>query len=179
MSEEKKKDPLLVTAKVGTILFRIGLIIGMIAIGIAGAAAVFSWGFPIEGLQVTADRPLTGDVIGAILMVLVITMASLGLAYDFVTRLARIIDTVGAGDPFTLENADRLTRMGWTAIAIQVIAVPTMLLSEWLEPQMADGTFSISSDFSFTGIALAVVLFILARVFRKGTDMRDDLEGTV
>jgi hypothetical protein len=29
------------------------------------------------------------------------------------------------------------------------------------------------------GVILSLTLFVLARVFRKGTDMREDLEGTV
>jgi hypothetical protein len=32
---------------------------------------------------------------------------------------------------------------------------------------------------SFGGVLLALVLFILARVFRKGAEMRAELEGTV
>ncbi|UUX98999.1 hypothetical protein [Sphingomonas sp. J315] len=34
-------------------------------------------------------------------------------------------------------------------------------------------------DMSFDSLVLALVLFILARVFRHGTALRDDLEGTV
>jgi hypothetical protein len=174
-----QKDVLLVTAKVGTILVRIFLAIGMAAIGIVGAVTVINGGVPPEGFKIVVEGAQRNDVTGAVLVVLVIALASLSLAYDFVTRLAQIIDTVGQGDPFTDANAKRLTRMGWTAIAIQVIAIPAGLLSVWLKPQLAEGTFSVESDFSLTGIGLAIVLFILARVFRKGTEMRDDLEGTV
>jgi hypothetical protein len=35
------------------------------------------------------------------------------------------------------------------------------------------------ADVPLAGLFLALVLFILARVFREGTRMRDDLEGTV
>lgn len=174
-----QKDALLVTAKVGTILVRVFLSIGMAAIGIVGAVTVINGGVPPEGMKIVVEGAKSNEVTGAVLLILVIAMASLSLAYDFTTRLAQIIDTVGQGDPFTEANAKRLTRMGWTAIAIQVIAIPAGLLSVWLEPQLHEGTFSVDSDFSFTGIGLALVLFILARVFRKGTEMRDDLEGTV
>ena len=174
-----RKDWLLVTAKVGTILVRVGIAIGMAAIGIAAAVTVINGGIPPEGLKIVVNDTASGQITGAVLAAMAIALVSLTLAYDFVTRLAQIIDTVGAGDPFTLANAGRLTRMGWTAIAIQAIAVPEMLLSGWLKPQLADGTFSLSSDFSLTGIGLALVLFILARVFRKGAEMREDLEGTV
>ena len=36
-----------------------------------------------------------------------------------------------------------------------------------------------ASDPSLTGLALALTLFLLAGVFRKGSAMREDLEGTV
>lgn len=174
-----QKDWLLVTAKVGTMIVRVFLVIGMIAIGIVGAVTVINGGVPPEGMKVVVEGAETGRITGAVIVILVIAMISLSLAYDFVTRLAQIIDTVGQGDPFTAENARRLTRMGWTAIAIQVIALPATLLSQWLQPQLAEHTFSVDSDFSLTGIGLALVLFILARIFRKGTEMREDLEGTV
>jgi hypothetical protein len=174
-----QKDILLVTAKVGTILARVFIAIGMAVIGIVGAVMAINGGIPPEGLQVVVEGARGGEITAAVFAVLVIALASLTLAYDFTTRLAQIIDTVGQGDPFTDANAKRLTRMGWTAIAIQLIAIPAGLLSQWLKPQLAGDTFSVESDFSFTGIGLALVLFILARVFRKGTEMREDLEGTV
>ncbi len=32
---------------------------------------------------------------------------------------------------------------------------------------------------SFSGVLLALILFVLARVFGQGAQMRDELEGTV
>jgi hypothetical protein len=37
----------------------------------------------------------------------------------------------------------------------------------------------IQVDLPLAGLFLALVLFILARVFREGTRMREDLEGTI
>jgi hypothetical protein len=54
-----------------------------------------------------------------------------------------------------------------------------MLLSTWLKPQLAEGAFGLHSDFSLSALGLAIVLFVLARVFRQGAAMREDLEGTV
>jgi hypothetical protein len=45
--------------------------------------------------------------------------------------------------------------------------------------QWGRGLFSTGGGISFGGFLLALVLFILARVFRKGTEMREELEGTV
>ncbi|WEK45711.1 MAG: DUF2975 domain-containing protein [Candidatus Andeanibacterium colombiense] len=174
-----RRDILLVTAKLGTILIRVVLALAMALIGIVAAITVINGGVPPETIKIVVAGAARNDVTGAVLVVLLFTMVSLTLAYDFVTRLAQIIDTVGQGDPFTAANAGRLSRMAWTAIAIQLVELPAMLLSEWLKPQLVEGTFSVTTDFSLTGIGLALVLFILARVFRKGAEMRDDLEGTV
>ena len=49
-----------------------------------------------------------------------------------------------------------------------------------LEKASADAaSISVDADFSTNGLLLALVLFILARVFRTGAKMREDLEGTV
>ncbi|KRA80543.1 DUF2975 domain-containing protein [Altererythrobacter sp. Root672] len=175
-----KKDPLLVTAKVVTIIVRIGLVIGMIGLGIAGAVLVIGGtGMFSEHFVVQLNSSGLGGTKGAALLVIALTLVSLGLMEDFVRRLGQVIDTVGEGDPFTLENAARLTRMGWLAIIVQLLGLPVMLLSTWLESRIDDGVFQIESNLSLYGFALALVLFILARVFRKGAEMREDLEGTV
>jgi Zn-dependent protease with chaperone function len=57
-----------------------------------------------------------------------------------------------------------------------------MRLLEVFEPAKADGessSFEFGFGFDFSGIILVVTLFILARVFRQGAEMRADLEGTV
>ena len=39
--------------------------------------------------------------------------------------------------------------------------------------------FTVDAGFDLTTVLVIVVLFILARVFKHGAQMRDDLEGTV
>jgi hypothetical protein len=174
-----RKDVLLITAKVGTILVRIGLVIGMIGIGVAGAVTVISPDALSSHLQVKVSAGGLQEVTGGIVLVLATTLVSFALMYDFVTRLAQIIDTVGEGDPFTAANAARLTRMGWLAVIVQLLGLPVMLLSTWLGSYLDHDTFELKSEFTLTGFGLAIVLFVLARVFRKGTEMREELEGTV
>ena len=90
-----------------------------------------------------------------------------------------MVESVGEGDPFISENADRLTRMGWIAIFIEVLKIPTGAIALFIATQVKEDTFTIDLEFSFTGVLVALVLFILARVFRHGAAMREDLEGTV
>ena len=175
----KKRDPLLLTAKIGTIMVRSVLAICIVAIGVAGVLSVVDPDLLAGHLKVTVEAVSLNEVTGGIVFLCLIGLISLGLMYDFTVRLGQVIDTVGKGDPFTLENASRLRRMAWLAIAIQLVGIPATLLSSWLTTQIKDDALQFSADISLTGFALAIVLFILARVFRKGAEMREELEGTV
>ena len=167
------KDPLLAAATLATVLARIALVIGMIGLTAALAAAVFR-------PDLLARPPLIGigsgkqdDLPIASLAIVALTIAAFALLYDFAARLARIIATVRQGDPFTLANAARLTRMAWAAIAVFLINVAQTLMSMYLP------TNGMDTKLSFTGFVVGLLLFILARVFRHGAAMREDLEGTV
>lgn len=87
----------------------------------------------------------------------------------FLRILWQIVGSVGTGSPFDGVNADRLTRMGWLALLLTV----TSLVQKTVVDQ-SETLFDPSG-----GLLLALTLFILARVFRQGTAMREDLEGTV
>ena len=108
-------------------------------------------------------------------MALIAVTAVLGLL--FIRLLRRIIDSVAQGDPFIPENAVRLSQMGWLSVAVQLIAIPAGALSGWIA--YTGHLRYIDVGFSVGGVVLALILFILARVFRQGAQMRADLEGTV
>lgn len=179
-----KKDPLLITAKLLTTIVRWALVFGlaMLGIGIIGVALASLGWLPadiMEGISVETDGVLTAGSVWVIMLPLLGAAIMVGLIYDFVTRLSQIIDTVGEGDPFTMANAARLTRMAWLAVAVELVSFITSILGNWVEQRFEPGEIEFNSEFSLTGILLAIVLFILARVFRKGAEMRDELEGTV
>jgi Protein of unknown function (DUF2975) len=105
----------------------------------------------------------------------------------FLVLLRRIVLSVGEGDPFIPENAERLSRMGWLVLAGQIAAIPVGALVLWIASLVEDTPAEsriradLHSDFgfSFSSLLLMLVLFILARVFRRGASMREELEGTV
>ena len=108
---------------------------------------------------------------------MVIVMAIMG--FRFLLNLRRIIDSVGDGDPFTPVNAARLSAMGWLTIAIEALALPIGAMALWLS-HLAKGVHAdVELDFPLSGLISALILFILARVFREGTRLRDEVEGTV
>lgn len=171
MATVKDRDPLLAITQ---FLLRLG--IGLIALtaAIVALAVVALILFPHQQLlpRLSADNTLWW-VVGAAAVSLVL----LTLYLFFTLNLSRIVATVGTGDPFQPENADRLDRMAWLALGCQ----GCMLVLAPMIAEIATRIDGLRGDFdlSFDGFVMALVLFILARVFRRGTQMRDDLEGTV
>ena len=172
------KDPLLLSAKIIAVVVRIGLGIGIAGIAI-GTIALGAWSLGWLPAEVSGEISLEGTPPGAIILGLIAAFIALALSFDFVSRLAAMIDTVGEGDPFTLANAQRLTRMAWLALGVQIASTIASLTGAWVERQGGTDHIELSSDLSLSGIAMVLVLFILARVFRQGARMRDELEGTV
>jgi hypothetical protein len=170
----KPRDPLLAIAhlwlrlSMGLAVFFTG------AFAIAFPALLMTRAMVLRELaehQVSAELyPVILTVTGLLAMISILT-------FYFLRHLTRIVGTVGDGDPFVPINAERMRAMGWITIAIDIL-LAGMATAINLSPRRYGHP---DSDFTFTLglILLALVLFILARVFREGTRMRDELEGTV
>ena len=167
------KDPLLAATTVATVLARIALVVGMIGLSATLFAALFRPDLFETHMLVGIGRGKQDNVPAAALAIVALTVVAFALLYDFAAQLARIIATVRHGDPFTLANAARLSRMAWLAMSVFGINIVQTLMSMYLPSNGMD------THLSFTGLAVGLVHFILARVFRHGAAMREDLEGTV
>lgn len=179
-----RRDPLLTAARLLLMAF-----IGVI--GVAAAAIVLAIplviGFQNRALAEIAKKGVeTGpEIIGAIALVLAGVAVLLAMAIWFLVLLRRIVLSVGDGDPFIPVNAERLSRMGWLVLAGQIASIPVGALVMWIakliedSPAMGHADFSSDFGFSASSLLLMLVLFILARVFRRGAAMREELEGTV
>ena len=176
----RPNDPLLLAGRILVLLMQaiVGLAIAALVIGTP--LVLFLRDRIAAEVQADLGNPEFVFPFFAILGVLVLAIAILALAFWFLRLLRRIIDTVGQGDPFVPENAERLTLMGWIALAAQLLAIPAAAAAIYIAKvfQEHEGV-SLDAGIDLTGIVLVVVLFILARVFREGTAMRADLEGTV
>jgi hypothetical protein len=166
------KDPLLTVATVVSVLARIALAVGIVGLSATFAAAVFRPGLLGTHMIIGIGSGKQDQIPGGALAIVALTIVVFALLYDFTARLAKIVATVRHGDPFTLANADRLTRMAWLAMSVQVINIGQSLMSTYVVAEM-------DVHVSLTALAVGLILFILARVFRHGAAMREDLEGTV
>ena len=170
------KDPLLVIAKVVVWFLLVVMAIGCGATLLAIPAVLLDIG------GITADLAAQGappETRWLIVLVLLGAFALLAMLVQFFRYLLRIIDTVRDGDPFVPDNAKRLTIMAWLMLAVQVVALPLTGLGVYITKTVGENPGTIDADFDASGFVLVLTLFILARVFRHGTAMRDDLEGTV
>ena len=151
----------------------------------AAAAVVCSLLIPIVVLKhdaVVRDMAENGIRAGAlpwmvVLLVLGIAMAVLG--FFFFRLLRRIVDSVGEGDPFVPINADRLYQMGWLSLALQAVILMAAPLMLWFDALPQEPNVHRDNGFSIGALVTALLLFVLARVFRVGAEMREELEGTV
>ena len=110
-------------------------------------------------------------------MIMVLGIAAVPLTHTILVRLLAIVETVGAGDPFIVENAARLQKIAWTLLALEgihlvIVAVAARVSTKSIPVDMGE-------TFSVTRWLAVLLLFVLARVFETGARMREDLEGTV
>lgn len=172
-----QNDPLLVLAKGLLTFMLIFIIIGMVGLGIGFTAVIGLHGMVAEKL---AKAGAAESTYWLILVIFPLIAAMLAAMHRFVSTLRAIVGTVEEGDPFSPVNAERLRAMAWLSVIIQVLTLPVGFLSTKVE-EAAKGitSMNIDAEFSSNGLLLALVLFILARVFRTGAQMREELEGTV
>lgn len=174
MSSGAGRDPLLVIVRFILGIAMAGALLGTVAFT-AAVPVIFAWRDKVVASLVGKGAP--PETIWAVAALLLMSAALALLAFYFQRHLYRIIGTVGEGDPFVPVNAERLHAMAWIAIAVHVVAVPMAVIANWVEDVTRDAHFKF--ELPLAGLFLALVLFVLARVFREGTRMREDLEGTV
>ena len=121
---------------------------------------------------VDPQRIMTGLTAIAALGILAVPLNHLVL-----TRLLRMVETVGRGDPFVAANAYRLQAIAWALLGLQLLSIVIGTIGK----AIASRAFPLHLDagFSVSGWLAVILTFVLARVFAEGTLMREDLEGTV
>ena len=177
-----KNDLLLLAGKTLTLLIQgiMGLATAVIAVTVIGVLLL--QGQINQEIIAEYGADAVALPVGSILWLLGVVLALCALVFMFFGKLRGIINTVAEGDPFVPENADRLAAMGWLQIGVYLLglaaAPAAALAAEWAS-QFTDVEISGSIDVDVPAVLLILVLFILARVFRHGAAMREDLEGTV
>ena len=106
----------------------------------------------------------------------VLSIVAAVAVHQLFSRLIAIVESVRIGDPFVVANADRLQRIGWALLVLQLLDLVLGAITFFLDRLGVDHATWFPG---FTGWIAVVMLFVLARVFRLGAAMRDDLAMTV
>ena len=165
------------------LLLRIGTLLCLLLIAllglVMGALMLAALGFfhlPIPANEISGLA--MSEVIGAAATAVGAGVVCIALVAWMFLLTARIIDTASHGDPFVAKNADRLNHIGFLLLAIQVIGFVTETALNMLPDKIRDHV-SGGFDVSASGILAALLIFVLAQIFRRGSEMRAELEGTV
>ena len=151
-------DPVLLAARILLYVLLVGLIIGMVM------SVVDLLRPPSASIWVTPSR-------------LIVALIALGLLVGIVTRLLAMIGTVERKDSLSTDNADRIEQIAGSMLGLQLLGFFGRMIGIPVSGHI--NGFDLGVSLSPGGVAVVLLLFILARVFRQGATMRDDLEGTV
>jgi hypothetical protein len=106
----------------------------------------------------------------------VLALLMVAAMHVLLSRLLSMVETVRSGDPFVPENAARLQTIAWCALALQLLHLTFGVMAATLNAAGSNVDWKFSG---FTGWLAVVLLFVLARVFEEGTQMREDLERMI
>lgn len=173
-AERRRLDPLLAAVR----LMLGASMVFMVAVSIVTYLSVPAM-FGLRGMVMReiARQGMPPEAFWTIMALLALAATIAALGFFFLRYLYRIVESVGDGDPFIPANADRLRAMAWISVAVHVLAIPIAVFGHWAEALSSRLKFEVA--YPLTGMFMALVLFVLARVFREGARMREELEGTV
>jgi Protein of unknown function (DUF2975) len=158
------------------------LIMGFVAIG-GVVLALMSVGLPLfwtEALaEIAKERPGldASNLLPGLLSIFALGLLVLGLIWTMMRKLLAIIDSVEDRNPFVVANAVRLRAIGWLMVGIQIVGLPLATAAG----NVADifGENDVGFELPLNGILAILLVFILAGIFERGAEMREELEGTV
>jgi Protein of unknown function (DUF2975) len=102
------------------------------------------------------------------------------VALYILRKLTEIVRTSVEEHPFLVLNAGRLREIGWALIALQA-AISGSCIAAYIVSDMTIDRLLLNLFQSVQAIGLlaAILMFVLAQMFRHGATMRQELEGTI
>ncbi len=160
------------------IYFIMGLI-AAVGVALALVAAVLPFYWVQAAAEIVKENPSldTQALYPIIYVVFALGTVIMGLVWTIMRKLLAVVNSVADGDPFVLANAVRLKAIGWLMVAVQVVGIPLAIVAR----EAADlfGENNVDLDVSLSGILSILLVFVLAGIFERGAEMREELEGTV
>ena len=109
--------------------------------------------------------------------ILALVAPTMLFAHLLLRRLQAILQTVRNGEPFAAANAARLRVVAWCLLAIQLCDLGFGVAATAFDTAAGERTSGWSPG--ITGWVAVLLIFVLARVFREGSRLRDEAELTI
>jgi Protein of unknown function (DUF2975) len=129
--------------------------------------------------EIAKENPgvYTGGLLPALLSVIGLGILVLGLLWTMMRKLLVIINSVEDGNPFIKANAIRLRAIGWMMVGLQIVGMPLATAAGNVADRFGEN--DVGFDLPLNSILAILLVFILAGIFERGAEMREELEGTV
>jgi hypothetical protein len=157
------------------------LLIGMFVLGVA--ATIFGLTtsrLPLDKIAHATGVTMTADEIGRMALAAFSgAIVALALVQFILRALRRVVASASVGDPFIEANAVELVHVAWLLLGVNVMDAlikPTVYL---LAPAAVRAKIHDTVHVSVTGLFAVLLIFVLAQIFRRGSDMRAELAGTI
>ena len=144
---------------------------------LAGLAASLVAEVPVMTALGVIPSVETEPLVRGMRVIALLGLVSVPLHYVILRRLADIVERVRARASFEPANASRLRTIAWSLLGVQLLSVAIGTVAGVVSTPAHP--LDVDAGFSTAGWLAVLLLFVLARVFAEGTQMRDDLEGTV
>jgi hypothetical protein len=132
------------------------------------------WTWRALGAGAVAGRE---GIVAGMRAIMGIGIVGVPIAYVVLKELLKIVASVRDGDPFSADNAGRLRTIAWALLGLELLHVLVAAIAAAVST--AEVPLRLDGGVTLTGWLAVLLLFVLAQVFREGTRLRDDLEGTV
>ncbi|MCQ9156107.1 DUF2975 domain-containing protein [Acidomonas methanolica] len=130
------------------------------------------------GLHVQIGVPAEVPVaIGLRVALLAAAYVTLGAIWRVLGLLSGLLATIRDGSPFVRENSDRLTAMAWMLVIMQAAHIAVSVLEAAILHQVSDERYFL--NIPIAGIPAVILVFVLAWVFRVGSEMRAELDQVI
>jgi hypothetical protein len=157
------------------------VLIGMYVVGVAAMIfALATSRVPLDRVAHWTGVTMTADEIGRMaLAAFVGAIAALALVQLILRALRRVIGSASVGDPFIEANAAELVHVAWLLLGVEVISTLIKPVVYLLAPEAVRERVHGIVHISVTGLFAVLLIFVLAQIFRRGSDMRAELAGTI
>jgi hypothetical protein len=159
------------------------LVCGLLTVALIGIGFA---AFNAERLHIPAsfEGVARGDALAAAAIAVTSGLIGVGLLIFVFRATSAIIASAMSDDPFVDENADRLSRIGWLLVGLAGLQAATGVIISPLADKIEASSANINidgvgPDISPISILTILLVFVLAQIFRRGAEMRSELEGTV